>query len=55
MITKYSRLLARNDREIKISHELIEDLQKYKYKKEVEPISDDIKIKFDRFMDMLDV
>jgi len=54
-ITKYSRLLARNERELKISHELIEELEKYKYKKEVKPLSNEVKINFERFMDIIDV
>ncbi len=54
-ITKYCRLLARNEREKKICFELIEELDKYKYKKEVSPLNNDIKINLDRFMDIIDV
>lgn len=54
-ITKYSRLLARNEREIRLCEELIEDLEKYKYKKEVDECDDKIKAKFSNFMDVIDV
>lgn len=54
-ITKYSRLIASNEREKKLANELIESLEKYKYKKEIENIDDEIKAKFSVFMDSLDV
>lgn len=54
-ITKYTRLLARNEREKKLCFELIEELDKYKYKKEVLPLDNHIKVNFDRFMDIVDV
>ncbi len=54
-ITKYARLLAQSHREKKLVNELIEELEAYKYKKEVEPLSDEIKIIFGRFMDSVDV
>lgn len=54
-ITKYSRLIASNDREKKLANELIESLEKYKYKKETEEIDNEIKAKFSVFMDSLDV
>lgn len=54
-ITKYSRLLALSEREKKLSEELIEDLRKYKYKKNVKQIDDMIKAKFLTFMESLDV
>ncbi len=54
-ITKYSRLLARSDREIRLCEELIEELDKYKYKKQVEEIDKKIKAKFSNFMDVIDV
>ncbi len=54
-ITKYGRLLAHTPREEKLIGELIEELAKYKYKKEVKTLDDDIKITFGRFMDIVDV
>lgn len=54
-ITKYSRLITSNEREKKLANELIESLEKYKYKKEIENIDDEIKAKFSVFMDSLDV
>lgn len=54
-ISKYIRLLATNEREKRLSEELIEELDKYKYKKNVENLSDDVKIVFARFMDLVDV
>ena len=54
-ITKYARLLVSNDREKKLCEELIEELEKYKYKKNVEGINNTIKAKYSVFMDSLDV
>lgn len=54
-ITKYARLLAQNEREKRISDELIEELEAFKYKKEVEPLNDNVKIIFGRFVDSVDV
>lgn len=54
-ITKYSRLIVSNEREKKLAIELIESLEKYKYKKEVENIDNEVKAKFSIFMDSLDV
>ena len=54
-ISKYSRLLVSNEREQKLCEELIEALDNYKYKKEVEPLNDEVKIHFGRFMDNIDV
>jgi flagellar biosynthesis/type III secretory pathway M-ring protein FliF/YscJ len=54
-ITKYARLLSQSDREKKLCYELIEELETYKYKKEVEALSSDFKIIFGRFMDSVDV
>ncbi|WP_258238308.1 hypothetical protein [Arcobacter sp. CECT 8983] len=54
-ITKYSRLLAVSQREKKLAEELIDELEKYKYKKDVKQIDEDIKILFSRFMDSVDV
>lgn len=54
-ITKYARLLAKSDREIKFLNELLEELEPFKYKKKVKPLSNEAKIIFDRFMDNVDV
>jgi len=54
-ITKYARLISQSDREKKLCAELIEQLENYKYKQNVEPLSDDFKIIFGRFMDSVDV
>ncbi len=54
-ISKYSRLLVTNPREEKLCEELIDVLENYKYKKEVEPLNDEVKIVFGRFMDNIDV
>jgi len=54
-ITKYARLLAQTQREKKLSEELIEELERFKYKKNVDTLDDDIKIIFGRFMDSVDV
>lgn len=53
--TKYSKLLISNDREKKLADELIEELEKYKYKKVVENLDEEIKAKYKIFMDSLDV
>ena len=54
-ISKYVRLLAKSEREKRLADELIEELEKYKYKKEVKNLEDDVKIIFARFMDSVDV
>ena len=54
-ITKYSRLLASNDREKKLANELIEELEFFKYKKDVKKIDKMSKAKFLTFMEILDV
>ena len=54
-ITKYARLLVSNEREKKLCEDLIEELEKYKYKKYVDHINNTIKIKYSVFMDSLDV
>ena len=53
--TKYLRLLALQDREKNLSNELIDELEKYKYKKDVKEIDSSIKIKLSTFMDIVDV
>ncbi|MGA1932830.1 hypothetical protein ACH5BF_08940 [Arcobacter sp. YIC-464] len=55
IITKYVRVLARSQREIKIANELIEELSEYKYKKEVKDIDTNTKAKLSTFMDIVDV
>lgn len=54
-ITKYSRLLANTQREKKLCDELIEELDKFKYKKHVDTIDIKVKAKLSTFMDSLDV
>lgn len=54
-ITKALRFLAKNDREIKLANEIIEDLEQYKYKKNVNDIDTIIKSKLSTFMDSVDV
>lgn len=54
-ITKYSRLLARTQREKKICEELIQNLENYKYKKNVQEIDEKIKANFLNFMEIIDV
>ncbi|WP_072682711.1 hypothetical protein [Arcobacter sp. LA11] len=54
-ISKYTRFLVSNEREKNLFNELNEELEKFKYKKEVEPLSDEVKILFGRFMDIVDV
>lgn len=54
-ITKYTRLLAVSQREKKLAEELIDELEQYKYKKDVKEIDEDVKILFSRFMDSVDV
>jgi len=54
-ITKYTRKLASNDREIKLSKELISELEEYKYKKDVKKFDNNIIQKFELFMDSVDV
>ena len=52
IITKYSRLIANNDREKKLANELIEDLEFFKYKKDVKNIDKMSKAKFLTFMEI---
>ena len=54
-ITKYARLISQSNREKKLSNELIDELESYKYKKDVKPLDDNFKILFGRFMDNIDV
>lgn len=54
-ITKYGRLLAQSDREKKFFYLLLETLDEYKYKKEVKPFSQNTLIKYENFMEEIDV
>ena len=55
-ITKYGRLLAKDDRQKRLIEELIEDLEPYKYKKDInDKITKNIKTKFETFLDSIDV
>lgn len=55
-ISKYGRLLAKSDRQIKLIEELHHELEAYKYKKTIDKnISSNIKSQFERFMESLDV
>ena len=54
-ITKYLRLLIKNDREKILANELINELEDYKYKKEVPQISNDIKNKLNTILGIIDV
>jgi len=55
-ISKYGRLLAKDEREKRLILELIELLSIYKYKKETKStISNEIKTKFQIFMESIDV
>ncbi len=53
-ISKYTRLLASSDRETRLCQELIEDLDEYKYKKNVQNFDKNVKVRFDIFMDSID-
>lgn len=54
-LTKYMRKLARSEREIKISNEIIDDLYKYKYIKNIEKMDISIIHKYELFMESVDV
>ncbi|ADG92438.1 conserved hypothetical protein [Arcobacter nitrofigilis DSM 7299] len=54
-ITFYARKLAKNEREIKISEELITLLEEYKYKKDVKKFENNILQKYELFMETIDV
>ena len=55
LITKYARILAKNEREKKLSEELIYLLDGYKYKKDVKPISGEVKAKLEIFLESVHV
>ena len=54
-ITKYSRLLAKSERQKRLAQELNDALNEYKYKRYVKDFDTEIKNLYDRFMDSLDV
>jgi len=54
-ITKYGTILASSQREKRLISSLNAQLEKYKYKKDVEPFDDNIKNQFHIFLDSLDV
>ncbi len=53
-ITKYGLLLAQNEREKQLYHDLILQLEIYKYKKDVPSFEKETKLLFDIFMESLD-
>lgn len=55
IITKYLRLLVVEDREKRLANDLINELEDYKYKKEVPIIDKSIKNKLTTLLDILDV
>lgn len=55
IMTKYLRLLEQNEREKKLIEELIIELEKYKYKKEVAMFNQETISQFERVMDAIDV
>lgn len=56
LISKYGRLLAHDERQKRLLDELIVDTSEYKYKKEItQKIPQEIKVKFDTFMESIDV
>ncbi|WP_121628256.1 hypothetical protein [Poseidonibacter antarcticus] len=54
-ITKYIRILAQNKREKILANELINELEEYKYKKNVPNITTDIKNKLNTLLGIIDV
>lgn len=54
-ITKSIRFLANNEREKNLGLEIIDELETYKYKKNVVDFDNSLKIKLDRFLDIVDV
>jgi len=56
LISKYGKLLVKEERQIRLFEELNDELEVYKYKKEITiQISEKIKTKFHIFMESLDV
>ncbi|RXJ86026.1 hypothetical protein [Arcobacter sp. CECT 8985] len=54
-ITKYGKIVAKDKRSKKLYEELKEELEKYKYKKEVYEFDQSTINQFHRFMDAIDV
>ena len=55
-ISKYGRFLAKEERQIRLIDELISELSSYKYTKETSnTLTQEIKLKFNVFMDTIDV
>lgn len=54
-ITKYARELARSDRERALCSELIHELEKFKYKKEVMEFDKESRVKYELFCEAVDV
>ncbi len=53
--TTYLRILAKSEKEKEFIKDLIEDINQYKYKKQVDKFDDKLKAKIENFMDMCDV
>ena len=55
-ISKYGRYLAKDERQIRLIDELVDELSEYKYKKEIpSKFTQEIKTKLTIFMDTIDV
>jgi hypothetical protein len=54
-ITLYAKKLVKDDRDKKLADELINLLDEYKYKKDVNKFGNDVKLKYDLFMENIDV
>lgn len=55
-MTKYGRLLAKDEHQKSLLEDLYHSLEEFKYKKVVSSmISNDVKLKYDNFMESLDV
>ena len=54
-ITKYGQLLAIDDREVQLLNDLVQNLETYKYKKNVDNFDNETKALYDRFIESLDV
>ncbi len=55
LITKYSKNVLKDEKSKKLYYELLENLEKYKYKKEVSKFDEKTLEQFRNFMDSLDV
>ena len=54
-ITKYVRLLANTNNEKRLAMDLIDELEKYKYKKKVDAMDNKVKVKLSTFLDLVDI